>query len=391
MDKCTTTPDGSIPRRRYSTSSDRSEASSGSEGLGAASSHPSSHGDHPEPFVLSGANTPLPETRLEASPSPHVHLDYMRRISVPRSAGAGPIAIEMPVLPRKPRTAAAMTPPAPLSARGDVVGYVELVSPIPAEPVLPTAISSGYFPLHEDPTKRVRRPHPFDPDAGSSPRVPSPEGRARASHAASAHPSLALDGEPMEAPSVPTCDALVTSYAPSGLHGASLPMGKYYPSNYERSHRQRAAPNPHKPVKSASQVPTYGGAGSSQKALLEGDARQKLQQYQRDMVAQATLAARRVMSGSPEQSVGISGIPTHGLPFSAPATANPASPRLRPLGSPGPVTPMELEGPEGSYLDKGRAPSVVERSTRDRERRQPMSPGNRMRAETRSPVATPAF
>lgn len=118
------TPDDSIPRRPYSASSDRSEASSGSKGHGDASSHPSPHGDHPEPFILSGANTPLPEAGPETSPSPHVHLDYMRRISVPRSAGAGAIAIEMPVLPRKPRTAAAMTPPAPLSARGDVLGYV---------------------------------------------------------------------------------------------------------------------------------------------------------------------------------------------------------------------------------------------------------------------------
>lgn len=122
----TTTPDGSIPRRRYSSSSDRSKVSSGSEDHEAASSHPSSHGDHPEPFILSGANTPLPETGPEASPSPHVHLDHMRRIPVPSSAGAGPIAIEMPVLPRKPPAAAAaavITPPAPLSARGDVLGY----------------------------------------------------------------------------------------------------------------------------------------------------------------------------------------------------------------------------------------------------------------------------
>lgn len=254
-----------------------------------------------------------------------------------------------------------------------------------------TVVSSGYFPLHEDPTKRVRRTHPFHADAGSPPSVPSPKGKSRASHATSAHQFRAFDREPAGAPSVPPCDTLVTSYAPSGLHGASLPMGKYYPSNYERSHRQTAPPNPHKPAKLASQVPTYGAAGSSQKALLEGDARQKLQQYQRDMVAQATLAARRVMGSSPEQNLGITGIPTRGLPFSAPATANPVSPRLRPLGSPGPVTPMELEGPEGSYLDKGRASTVLERSARDRERRQPMSPGNRMRAETRSPVATPAF
>lgn len=205
-----------------------------------------------------------------------------------------------------------------------------------------------------------------------------------------AHPTLAFQDEPTRHSTSQQTDALLTSYVPSGLHSGALPMGKYYPSNYEkRSHQQKTTFNAPKPAKSTSQVPTYTAAGS-QKTRLEGDARQKLQQYQRDMVAQATLAARKVMGGRQGQNLTIPGFPPQGLPVSAPPTVNPSSPRLRPLGSPGPVTPMELGGSEGSYLDKGRTASV-ERSVRDRERRQPISPGNRMRAETRSPAATPAF
>lgn len=40
------------------------------------------------------------------------------------------------------------------------------------------------------------------------------------------------------------------------------------------------------------------------------------------------------------------------LRLTAPAPYKPISPRLLPLGSPGPVTPMELESGASSYLDK---------------------------------------
>lgn len=252
-----------------------------------------------------------------------------------------------------------------------------------------TTLTSGYFPLHEDPSKRVRCPHPFS-ESPSQPGSPSPNGKGNAPGTPDT-PSLALNAEPAEAVPEKPSGTLVTSYVPSGLHvSGSLPMGKYYPSNYEkRSHVHKPTPSSYKPAKSTSQVPTYGGL---QKARPEGDARQKLQQYQRDMVAQATLAARKVMGGGNQApSLAIPGLPSQGgIPVSAPATANPSSPRLRPLGSPGPVTPMELESSAGSYLDKGRG-AAGGSAARDRERRPAMSPGNRIRAETRSPVATPAF
>lgn len=230
----------------------------------------------------------------------------------------------------------------------------------------------------------MRCPHPFN-ESESHQEATSPKGKGNASGTPDT-PSLALNAEPAEAVPEKPSGTLVTSYVPSGLHvKGSLPMGKYYPSNYEkRSHVHK--PTPPKAAKSSSQVPTYGGL---QKSRPEGDARQKLLQYQRDMVAQATLAARKVMGGNQEPSLSIPGLPSQDVPVSAPATVNPSSPRLRPLGSPGPVTPMELESSAGSYLDKGRG--AAGGSARDRECRPARSPGGRMRAETRSPVATPAF
>lgn len=231
----------------------------------------------------------------------------------------------------------------------------------------------------------MRRPHPFS-ESGSHQEALSRKGKAKEPRTPDT-PSFALNAEPVKVARGWPSGTLLTSYFPSGVHSGTLPMGKYYPSNYEkRLDTQKSGPNPRKSARSAPQIPTYS---ASQNARLEGDARQKLQQYQRDMIAQASLAARKVMGGTQESNLSISGLPTHGVTTSAPLTANPASPKLRPLGSPGPVTPMELEGSEGSYLDKGRG--AAGGSARDRERRRPMSPGNRMRAETRSPVATPAF
>lgn len=59
------------------------------------------------------------------------------------------------------------------------------------------------------------------------------------------------------------------------------------------------------------------------------------------------------------------------------ASGKPVSPRLQPLGSPGPVTPLELEGEEGYLLagarsaDNNTAPQeLVEQLIREETRRQ---------------------
>jgi hypothetical protein len=71
------------------------------------------------------------------------------------------------------------------------------------------------------------------------------------------------------------------------------------------------------------------------------DVTRKIQQYQRDMIAQARLSAQNSMAGVPGWK------------------KEPISPKLLPCGSPGPITPLELEldGEDGymvaGYRSKG--------------------------------------
>lgn len=174
----------------------------------------------------------------------------------------------------------------------------------------------------------------------------------------------------------------VASYLPSGAPDTLLPMGKYYPTNYERRKRnkrqqqeqqllqeQDEAQQPQQTVsrstaltslsssaKSDSQIPTR----STDVSRHDSEVKRRLQQYQRDMIAQARLAANQVLGGAsktsqiPPASVTLNGVPLRNLQhFGASGIHKPVSPRLLPLGSPGPVTPMDLEGGDGGYLDRG--------------------------------------
>lgn len=160
----------------------------------------------------------------------------------------------------------------------------------------------------------------------------------------------------------------VTSYVPSGIHDVPMPVGKYYPSNYEaarsrqhssqstiRTSRSLRPPSSSGPssVKSDSTVPQLNRPESS-RGRSDSDAKRRLQQYQRDMVAQATQAARQLAGAKGAANLAAA----HGVPVQKfqIGSHKPVSPRLQPLGSPGPVTPMELEshGGEGGYLTRGR-------------------------------------
>ena len=80
----------------------------------------------------------------------------------------------------------------------------------------------------------------------------------------------------------------------------------------------------------------------------ESEAKRRLAQYQRDMIAQAAMA----IGGS--SSINRAAVPNFGnLGFTH--ISKPDKPRLQPLGSPGPVTPMELEGAEGYLGARGSA------------------------------------
>jgi hypothetical protein len=112
--------------------------------------------------------------------------------------------------------------------------------------------------------------------------------------------------------------------------GLSIPMGKYHPSNYKNEPKPEAAntslhmPPPPSPSQTS---PTRNHH------RRPSDVKRKIQQYQRDMIAQARLAAAASTSSS-------------GL------SKKPDSPKLEPLGSPTEfMTPFELEQPlHAGYL-----------------------------------------
>ncbi|KAI0105754.1 hypothetical protein GGR51DRAFT_548982 [Nemania sp. FL0031] len=277
--------------------------------------------------------------------------------TLPRSQ---PIAIELPA-PKKVSSAPVYTPPAPLSARGDLPG--------------------GYFPLHEE-QARVYRPHPFQLDATKA-HLKSIQRASKNSPSSSIPPTSRTIGKGDVGPAttnVPPAKAdrtmempqfnvgslrrpelgsssttPVASYMPLGDRSSPLPMGKYYPSNYERRkdekkgrHRSRTSdPTTASSSKSEVPVPHINQPSNTGHSRNESEAKRLLQQYQRDMIAQATIALNR---GNPSQAaLG----PIRSLGFTN--IINPSKPRLAPLGSPGPVTPMELEGSAGGYLEVHRA------------------------------------
>lgn len=170
-------------------------------------------------------------------------------------------------------------------------------------------------------------------------------------HAAAFSASLAHAGMP------------VASYLAPGFHDSPLPVGKYYPSNYEQHQRTKVNRRAHPSVSESPplsmrhdpQVARHGSQ-APRGEVAEAEARRKMQQYQRDMIAQAAMAlggsARAASRAASGVSLGAKGLkdswPTGPLPH------KPASPRLHPLGSPGPVTPMDLEAVgAGGYLEHG--------------------------------------
>lgn len=150
-----------------------------------------------------------------------------------------------------------------------------------------------------------------------------------------------------------------------------MSLGKYYPTNYEAARsRQSQRTTQSRTPRTTLQPPFSGGPSLSSsksdskapqlnksdapRSRTDSDAKRRLQQYQRDMVAQATQAARSLAGAKNPASLAAA----HGVvvPNFPPGSTKPTSPRLQPLGSPGPVTPMELESQvDSGYLTQGRA------------------------------------
>ena len=152
----------------------------------------------------------------------------------------------------------------------------------------------------------------------------------------------------------------ITAYNPSAYQDSTLPLGKYYPSNYENRKRQKYRPQTSDAtstsIKSDPQIPTVAAAAARPVAQMtsghsrnESEAKRRLAQYQRDMIAQAAMA----IGGS--STVNRAAVPSLGNLGFTHMSNKPDKPRLQPLGSPGPVTPMELEGADGYLGARGSA------------------------------------
>ncbi|KAH7310959.1 hypothetical protein BKA65DRAFT_413522, partial [Rhexocercosporidium sp. MPI-PUGE-AT-0058] len=227
-------------------------------------------------------------------------------LDTPGRKRSQPIAIELPS-----RGTAAYTP---LSARGDLPG--------------------GYFPNHEEITKSYRS-HPFSNHLGRSQQHESPTNMS---------PTFSPASE--TTPKMPTNHMLSPSafgqLSPTIPETLRIPMGKYHPSNYKSPASTEvstptATPRAPLPPTNLSIPASSSKRGSKERPGHErksSDIKRKLQEYQRNMIAQARAAAPTMKDGR--------------------IFKEPNSPRLQPLGSPGPITPFELEEADG-YIVAGSA------------------------------------
>jgi hypothetical protein len=106
-------------------------------------------------------------------------------------------------------------------------------------------------------------------------------------------------------------------------------MGKYHPSNYKLVAPSTPTSIPPALPATSLELPSKNKARPGH-VRRDSDVKRKLRQYQQDMIAQARMAS------TAQSGVGNVKCPIMGI-------AKPVSPRLAPLGSPGPITPFELE------------------------------------------------
>ncbi|KAF4774422.1 hypothetical protein HER10_EVM0012836 [Colletotrichum scovillei] len=350
-------------------------------------------------LLMSGLNTPAYEKPKSGQDG--FRMSTATELCSPKGESSAPCLLDLSALQsaRYNRTRSIPLDPSPTTSTLRKINSAPACTPTPPDPLSARGdLSGGYFSFHEDPKGSTSRLHPQSTKTeGRLPRHKaasltvdsSLQADLRgASRSAAMAPSIHLS--PMSAADPSGSSAVntpVTSYIPSGVHDTSLPMGKYYPSNYERNSSQDGRIGPSGPpsrvssTRSEGHIPTREAFRSSSRQ--DSEVRRKLQQYQRDMIAQARLAASEVLGSSPGQvtaAVPSSTITLNGVPLTSlhhigsTGVHKPISPRLLPLGSPGPVTPMDLEGGLGQsgYLDRGRNDEIarVLRAEEDRIRRE---------------------
>lgn len=205
----------------------------------------------------------------------------------------------------------------------------------PKTPLTAREIEGGHFPFHETSPQKPQlsqsfrpryqlRPAPrpsnhidtLSPDSDSAPNPSfTPHRGLSSSHYQPSSPlSPTMPRSPL--PLKTNANTRTSKHSSKNLHLPSLP--RFHPANYQ-------------PLETGStQAYRIPRPGSSTRQF--SDPQQQVHQYQRDIVANATRSARSVIAQN--------------------LTTKPSPPRLHPLGSPGPVTPMALEEHD-DYLSVG--------------------------------------
>ncbi|KUJ08163.1 uncharacterized protein LY89DRAFT_677052 [Mollisia scopiformis] len=242
-------------------------------------------------------------------------LSRQLREETPGRKRSQPIAIE---LPHKEQVYT------PLSARGDLPG--------------------GYFPNYED-VPRIYRSHPFGETKSKS---ESPITSASSSLMS----SPASETTPRGGPGL--MSPAFGPLSPSIPEPLVKPMGKYHPANYKSpANTQVSTPTsaPRLLPPTNLSMPTTNKRNTRDRPAhgherKNSDIKRKLQQYQKDMIAQARSAASSSIAGTMRGE-----------------RKEPNSPKLQPAGSPGPITPFELEDLDNEgYIDAGhRARQALDR------------------------------
>ena len=194
---------------------------------------------------------------------------------------------------------------------------------------------SGYFPNHEE-IQRSYKSHPFhnQPEIKGSLFLPTATSMSDydtpgSDVASRGHTSLLSPGFPPEV--------------------LQIPMGKYHPSNFKSNPTSSVGtPTGHSipapfPSHNLALPKTTGKRNTAARPGHErrgSDVKRKIQQYQREMIAQSRTAGHHSTGGAMKA-----------------ALRKPNSPKLEPLGSPGPITPFELEESAGYMIAGGRAPT----------------------------------
>ena len=188
----------------------------------------------------------------------------------------------------------------------------------------------GYFPNHETLPKPYHS-HPFSryhqenkdrrEQKSASSEPPSPLMMSSNTSSAVASPA---DTTPRVPPFM-ISPAIVASFpVPEVL---TIPKGKYHPANYKGPANPIPTSAPSLPPTNLSLPPSVSGREKKSRPGHErhgSDVKRKLQEYQLGQMKRAQVLAQ-----------------AHG--GSGSGGSKPISPRLLPLGSPGPITPFELE------------------------------------------------